>query len=112
MFNFDNSNPFLFGNQGNSHPQFSLIKKHIERSVQDLFLTSLREQPEEMVYVFVEEDQIEKFKSRMLTYWEKFEEYEICQEVSERIEDLKERWKERDTEINPLTLEKIKSLFD
>jgi hypothetical protein len=111
MFNFDNSNPFLFG-FGNSHPQFSLIKKHIERSVQDLFLTSLREQPEEMVYVFVEEDQIEKFKSRMLTYWEKFEEYEICQEVSERIEDLKERWKNRDTEVNPLSLEKIKALFD
>jgi hypothetical protein len=111
MFNFDNSNPFLFG-FGNSHPQFSLIKKHIERSVQDLFLTSLREQPEEMVYVFVEEDQIEKFKSRMLTYWEKFEEYEICQEISERIEDLKERWKNRDTEVNPLSLEKIKALFD
>lgn len=111
MFNFDNNNPFLFG-FGNSHPQFSLIKKHIERSVQDLFLTSLREQPEEMVYVFVEEDQIEKFKSRMLTYWEKFEEYEICQEISERIEDLKERWKNRDTEVNPLSLEKIKALFD
>jgi len=111
MFNFDNNNPFLFG-FGNSHSQFPLIKKHIERSVQDLFLTSLREQPEEMVYVFVEEDQIEKFKSRMLTYWEKYEEYEICQEVSERIEDLKERWKNRDTEVNPLSLEKIKALFD
>ena len=111
MFNFDNSNPFVFG-FGNGHPQFSLIKKHIERSVQDLFLTSLREQPEEMVYVFTEDDQIEKFKSRMLEYWEKFEEYEICQEISDRTEDLKQRWKERDTEVSPLSLEKIKSLFD
>jgi len=111
MFNFDDSNPFLFG-FGNSHPQFSLIKKHIERSVQDLFLTSLREQPEEMVYVFTEEEQIEKFKSRMLAYWEQYEEYEICQEVSEKIEDLKERWKARDTEVDPLSLEKIKALFD
>jgi len=111
MFNFDDSNPFLFG-FGNSHPQFSLIKKHIERSVQDLFLTSLREQPEEMVYVFTEEEQIEKFRSRMLEYWEKYEEYEICQEVSEKIEDLKERWKARDTEVDPLSLEKIKALFD
>ena len=48
----------------------------------------------------------------MLSYWEKFEEYEICQEISEKIEDLKMRWKERDTEVNPLTLEKIKALFD
>lgn len=112
MFNFDNKDPFLFGGFGDSHPQFPLIKKHIERSVQDLFLISLREQPEEMVYVFTEEEQIEKFKSRMLSYWEKFEEYEICQEISEKIEDLKTRWKERDTEVNPLTLEKIKALFD
>lgn len=111
MFNFDNSNPFMFG-FGDSHPQFSTIKKHIERSVQDLFLTSLREQPDEMVYVFTEEEQIDRFKSRMLSYWEKFEEYEICQEISERVEDLKERWKNRDTEVNPLSLEKIKSLFD
>jgi hypothetical protein len=111
MFNFDDSNPFLFGFD-NEHPQFSLIKKHIERSVQDLFLTSLREQPEEMVYVFTEEEQIEKFKSRILSYWEKFEEYEICQEVSEKIQDLKERWKARDTEVDPLSLEKIKALFD
>ena len=111
MFNFDNSNPFLFG-FGNSHPQFPLIKKHIERSVQDLFLISLREQPDEMVYVFTQEEQIDRFKSRMLTYWEGFEEYEICQEISERVEDLKERWKNRDTEVDPLSLEKIKSLFD
>jgi hypothetical protein len=112
MFDFDNSNPFLFGGMENSHPQFRLIKKHIERSVQDLFLTALREQPEEIVYIFTDESQIESFKSRMITYWEKFEEYEICQEIIERIEDLKEGWKERNTEIDPFTLEKIKSLFD
>jgi hypothetical protein len=111
MFNFEENNPFLFGG-GNPHPQFSIIKKHIERSVQDLFLISLREQPDEMVYVFTEESQIETFKTRMLTYWEKFEEYEICQEITERIEDLKERWKNRNMEIDPFTLEKIKSLFD
>jgi len=111
MFNSDDSSPFLFG-FGNAHPQFSLIKKHIERSVQDLFLTSLREQPEEMVYVFTEEEQIEKFKSRILSYWEQYEEYEICQEVSEKIQDLKERWKTRNTEVDPLSLEKIKALFN
>ena len=111
MFNFDDSNPFLFG-FGNTHPQFSVIKKHIERSVQDLFLTSLRQQPEEMVYIFTEEEQIEKFKSRMLKYWEGFEEYEICQEITEKIEIIKEKWRNRDTNSDPLSLEKIKALFD
>lgn len=111
MFDSENINSFSFG-LGESHPQFNLIKKHIERSVQDLFLNTLREQPEEMIYVFKEEEQIERFKSRMLSYWEKFEEYEICQEVSERIEGLVEKWKNRDTKEDSLSLEKIKSLFD
>ena len=65
-----------------------------------------------MVYVFTEEEQIEKFKSRILSYWEQYEEYEICQEVSEKIQDLKERWKTRNTEVDSLSLEKIKALFN
>jgi hypothetical protein len=109
MFNLDN--PFGSG-LGESHPQFNLIKKHIERSVQDLFLISLRNQPMEMVHIFTEEDQIEKFKNRMLSYWEFFEEYEICQEITDRIEALKIEWRVRDSSIDPLTLEKIKALFE
>ena len=112
MFDYQDNGSFLFNGFGESHPQFSTIKKHIERSVQDLFLESLRHQSEELAYVFNDMDQIERFKKRMLVYWEKFEEYEICQEISQRIEEFKITWNERDKSVDPLTLEKIKSLFD
>jgi hypothetical protein len=111
MINYD-SNSFLFGGLGDSHPQFKVIKKHIERSVQDLFLETLRNQSDELVHVFNDNDQIEKFKKRMLTYWETFEEYEICQEVSERMVGFKEKWENRDKTVDPWNLEKIKSLFE
>ena len=65
-----------------------------------------------MQEILLTEEQIEKFKSRILSYWEQYEEYEICQEVSEKIQDLKERWKTRNTEVDPLSLEKIKALFN
>lgn len=112
MFDHQDNGSFLFGGLNNSHPQFSTIKKHIERSVQDLFLESLRNHPEELVYVFTESEQIERFKRRMLSYWENFEEYEICQEIIDRVRDLKEIWEVRDLSVDPFTLEKIKSLFD
>jgi hypothetical protein len=35
-----------------THPQHGILKKHIERCIQDIFLTSLRERADDLIYVF------------------------------------------------------------
>ena len=59
------------------HPQFSVLKNHIDRAVQDLFLGALRTQGEEFIYIFDCEQKIDDFASRMIKYWEVEENYEL-----------------------------------
>ena len=109
----DNKISFFYmgGEGGQNHPQYEVIKKHIERAVQDLFLESLRSKSPELIYVFTDEQQIDAFIKRILNYWENLENYEICQEVVNLSSDLKERWKNRDTEETSTGLMRIKDLF-
>jgi hypothetical protein len=78
------------------HPQYDILKKHIERSVQDMFLITLRNQPIELIFIFENENQIDSFSNRVLKYWEDLEKYEICSEVIELSKQLKEKWGNRD----------------
>jgi hypothetical protein len=107
--NVDKNNFFYIG--GQNHPQYDIIKKHIERAVQDLFLESLRSQSLELVYIFTDEQQIDLFIKRILTYWESLENYEVCQEVMNLSNDLKERWRNRDVEETSTGLMRIRDLF-
>lgn len=94
------------------HPQFSLIKKHIERAVQDLFLDSLRNDTDNLVHVFSNEEQIDGFVERILKYWEQYEDYEVCKEVISLSKKFKKRWKERDEIPQSEGLMRLKNLFD
>lgn len=108
--NYEN-NPFGQFEGENSHPQFALIKKHIERAVQDLFLDSLRKKSNDLLYVFNNEEQIDAFVDRILKYWEALENYEICKEVLSLTSDFKERWRNKETEEDSPALLRIKELF-
>jgi hypothetical protein len=88
---FQSRNWESFGN--NSHPQFEVLKKHIDRAVQDLFLNSLRVQNEDFLYIFDSKDQIEKFSERMIKYWEAEEKYEICSEILKLKKKMITKWK-------------------
>ena len=96
---------------GQSHPQFNILKKHIERAVQDMFLESLRSGTNELLYVFNDEKQIEEFVKRILDYWERIENYEACKEVLELTKDFKERWKNREEIEDSSALLRIRELF-
>jgi hypothetical protein len=85
-----------FGSEG-PHPQFSILRKHIDRAVQDLFLSALRNPSEELNYVFRTEDQIDSFTQRMIQYWESHEDYEICAEIQKLGRNFKREWKEKST---------------
>lgn len=108
--NYEN-NPFENFEGEGSHPQFSIIKKHIERAVQDLFLDSLRKRSDDLLYVFTSEEQIDTFVSRILKYWEGLENYEICKEVLSLTGDFKERWKNKEEENDSPALIRIRELF-
>jgi hypothetical protein len=98
---------------GPKHPQFDLIKKHIERAVQDLFIESLRSKTEDLLYVFKDESQIDDFTERILNYWEGLENYEICKEVLDLTKNLKERWTNRESrEGDSAGLSRIRDLFN
>ena len=99
-----------FRNEG-GHPQFEVIKKHIERAVQDLFIDSLRSKTNDLLYVFNEESQIDGFTERILHYWEDLEDYEICKEVLELSKEFKERWKNRESVEESPSISRIKNLF-
>ena len=60
---------FIIWDPGANHPQFEIIQNHIKRAVYDLFLISFRNEPENLVFVFSTEDQIDFFIERMLNYW-------------------------------------------
>lgn len=94
------------------HPQFALIKKHIERAVQDLFLDSLRNDMDTLVHAFTNEDQIDGFVERILKYWEVLEDYEVCKEVISLSKTFKKRWKNRDEMPQSEGLMRLKNLFD
>jgi hypothetical protein len=108
----DNKHFFLsFNSQGEDHPQMEILKIHIERAVQDLFLDSLRTQAPELLYVFSSEDQIDGFVKKVLTYWEELENYEVCQEVVSLAKGFKEKWRNRDLDESSVGLLRIKDLF-
>jgi hypothetical protein len=61
-----------------------------------MFLSTLRNQPIELIFIFENENQIDGFSDRVLKYWEGLEKYEICSEVIELSKQLKEKWGNRD----------------
>jgi len=103
-----------WGTSFENHPQFSVLKLHIDRAVHDLYLDSLREQSEEFLHIFSDEPQIQKFTNSMLKYWEGEENYETCGEILLLRESLIQKWKflpqKRKTKIDQLR-SWIKSTF-
>ena len=83
-----------------THSQHEILKKHVERSIQDIFLNSLRDRMNDLVYVFDNPDQIDSFIGRMLNYWERVENYETCLEIKNLSVPLKTKWENRGT-IDP-----------
>ena len=96
---------------GGKHPQFEIIKKHIERAVQDLFIDSLRSRTNDLVYVFNDESQIDGFTERILNYWEGLENNEVCKEVVDLSKEFKERWRNRESLEDSTGITRLKSLF-
>ena len=112
MFKYIGGFGFDSSNMGQKHPQFEIIKRHIERAVQDLFLDSLRNRNNDLVHIFSNEEQIDVFIKRVLKYWEDLEDYEVCKEVVELTKDFKEKWKNRDSLEESSGLTRLKNLFD
>jgi len=75
------------------HPQYTVLKCHVERAVQDLFLSALRSQHDEFIYIFDSEKKIEDFCARMIKYWELEEIYETCSEILVLRSEVIEKWK-------------------
>ena len=75
------------------HPQFSVLKSHAERAVQDLFLVALRTQDEEFIYIFDSAKKIDDFAAKMIKYWEVVENYEICAEILSLLKEIKSKWR-------------------
>lgn len=94
--NFDSGNFSLsdWGSSFDGHPQFSILKSHIERAVQDLFLNALRTQNPDFLQIFESESKIDDFCCRMINYWEGEENYEVCGEILKLKNQLKEDWKQ------------------
>ncbi len=95
---------FNFGYE-EPHPQYNILRKHITRSIQDMFLSALRKQPKELSYIFNSDKEIDDMCSRMLKYWEREEEYEICSEIVGLSKSFKKSWKRRKPGV---TEEKLK----
>ena len=92
----ENFGGFMFmSDEQPKHPQYPILKKHIERCVQDMFLEALRTQPPELLFVFETEEQIDSFINRILNYWEELENFEICQEVVQLEKKFRESWAKR-----------------
>lgn len=75
------------------HPQSKILRQHIDRAVQDLFLETLRRQDDDFLFIFSDENQIEKFCQGMIKYWEEKEEYETCAEILKLEKEIISRWK-------------------
>jgi len=76
------------------HPQYSILKCHVERAVQDLFLNALRTQTSDFVCIFDKQEKIDDFCFRMVSYWEEQENYEICGEIVSLKKKLEKSWSE------------------
>jgi hypothetical protein len=113
MESFNNSEYFFSGGykEPEKHPQYNILKKHIERAIQDIFLDSLREQTIDFLYIFDSENQIDSFVKRTLSYWEDLEKYEICKEVLDLSQKLKEKWRDRDKLDPSEGVIRIKDIF-
>ena len=111
MDELENAGFMFMGGEPAKHPQHNILKGHIERAVQDLFLESLRNQPIELFYVFETEKQIDSFINRILSYWEKIQKYEICQEVVKLSKQFRDKWKERDKLEQSEAVIRIKDIF-
>lgn len=98
-----------FGLEG-PHPQFNILRKHIDRAVQDLFLSALRNPTEDLNYVFNSDAQIDSFTQRMIKYWESHEDYEICAEIQKLGKNFKKEWEKRSSS-NVLQPQKIIDIF-
>ncbi len=109
----DNGEEFEIEGSGEQirHPQYDILRKHIERSVQDMFLSSLRSQPIELIFIFETEEQIDGFSQRILKYWESLEKYEICSEVIELTKQLKEKWADRENVERTEGMLRIRDIF-
>jgi|688.fasta_scaffold878126_2 hypothetical protein len=81
-----------WGSSFQNHHQFNVLKDHIDRAVQDIFLDSLREQNEEFLHIFSSTEKIDEFIDRMLRYWEGEENYEICGQILQLKSDLVSKW--------------------
>jgi len=88
---FQRGNWESFG-KGN-HPQFEILKKHIDMCVQDIFLNSLRAKNRDFLFIFDSQDQIDKFVQKMIRYWEGQEDYETCAEIMKLKKKLISKWK-------------------
>jgi hypothetical protein len=111
MDGLDNAGFMFIGGETPKHPQHNILKGHIERAVQDLFLEALRNQPIELFYVFETVEQIDSFVNRILSYWEKLEKYEICQEVVKLSKEFKLKWDDRDKMDPSEAVIRIKDIF-
>lgn len=113
--NFGNSRPHSWRDSFGSHQQSSLLNSHVQRAVQDLFLSALRSQTDEFICVFDSDEQIDLFCNKMLKYWEEFENYEICKEILQLTDKLKNTWTSSPTyykkEQEVLLKEWLKSSF-
>ena len=102
------------GNSEN-HPQYEILQKHITRAVNDLFLISIRNNSRSLLRFFSNEDQIESFFKKIISYWEDLEKYEICEEVLISSKRIKEDWKNfklEDDESEDSSFILLKDLFD
>ncbi len=91
-----------WGSSFHNHPQFTVLKTHIDRAVQDLFLDSLREQNEEFLHIFSSREKIDEFTDRMLRYWEEEENYEICVQILQLKSELVSKWNSSTKKKNPI----------
>jgi hypothetical protein len=94
-----------------THPQYDILKKHVERSIQDIFFSSLKERSDDLIYIFDNVEQINAFINRMLKYWESIESYEICMEIKKLAEILRIKWLNRGPIEPGESSIKIKDIF-
>ena len=106
---------YFYISKQEDHPQQEILKRHIERAVQDLFLNALRDKSDQLLWIFRDKDQIDGFIERMLEYWESLENYETCLEIKNLAKRFKRRWtyhnKKPPQEVVVNDIEKIKNLF-
>ena len=87
--------PFLnspFSRFPSDHPQIELIKSHLVRAMQDLFLISIRNLDDEFMLIFDSEEEIDEFCDGIIKYRESIEEYEVCNEILDTKPQLLEKW--------------------